>query len=70
MPNMREMRMHVVECLACGDQRPMHPGHDAGECTRCGYVGWARADELSEQARRALRERPLATRRIRITAVA
>jgi len=58
---------HVVECLHCGCQRRFavvaaHT-HDAGECPRCGYVGWAYAEELSEPVRRALRERPLESRR-------
>ncbi len=36
----------------------------AGECMRCGYVGWAPAEDLSEHTRRALRERPLESRRV------
>jgi len=35
-----------------------------GECPRCGYVGWARPDDLNERSRRALRERPLDRRRL------
>jgi len=42
-------------------------GHlDPGECTRCGYVGWARVDDLSEVARRLIRERPLERRSLRV----
>jgi hypothetical protein len=33
-----------------------------GDCPRCGYVGWAQPDDLSEQSRRALRDRPLELR--------
>jgi hypothetical protein len=54
----------IVECLHCGCQRlvPASANH-AGECKRCGYVGWAPASDLSEHTRRALRERPLEARR-------
>jgi hypothetical protein len=44
-----------------------HPQHLAtGECRRCGYVGWASPRDLNEVARRALRERPLERRRVRL----
>jgi hypothetical protein len=62
---------HVVECLHCGRQRLVQAGaHDAGGCGRCGYVGWAPAEELTEHTRRALRERPVEQRRmsLRVTA--
>jgi hypothetical protein len=36
------------------------------ECPRCGYVGWAPVNALSERDRRALRERPLERRRLRL----
>ena len=61
------MEAHLVECLHCGRQRSFAAvaahTHDAGECPRCGYVGWAYAEELSEPRRRELRDRPLETRR-------
>ncbi len=51
-----------VECLCCGAIREVvrAGGHnlEAGECSRCGYVGWGHAHPLSEPVRRALRERP------------
>jgi ribosomal protein S27AE len=63
------MGAHVVECLRCGSQRLVQrAAHDRGDCPRCGYVGWAPASDLSEHARRALRERPLEARRLRVTA--
>jgi hypothetical protein len=44
-----------------------HNDHvDAGECHRCGYVGWASSDDLTQKARRELRERPVERRRLRI----
>jgi hypothetical protein len=61
------MGTHVVECLRCGCQRLVR-GHDAGECGRCGYVGWASAADLSEHTRRALRDRPLELRGSPLTA--
>jgi hypothetical protein len=58
-----------VECLNCGETRPA--GYPDGRrihlgdcCPRCGYVGWAPTDELTETARRALRDRPLVRRRL------
>lgn len=56
------IRRRQVECLACGQPRAAHP-HRAGECPRCGYLGWAYADDLSETERRALRDNPLPARR-------
>jgi hypothetical protein len=62
-----------VECLRCGEQRASRPGplrcHEAGECPRCGYVGWADAAELSERARRLFRDLPL-ERRLKLRTVA
>jgi Zn ribbon nucleic-acid-binding protein len=57
----------MVECLRCGNRRSAerHTRHvEAGECPRCGYVGWAASVELTESARRALRDRPVERRRI------
>jgi ribosomal protein S27AE len=61
--------MAIVECLNCGETRAarhesVHRVITDDSCGRCGYVGWARSDELSELARRQLRERPLARRRL------
>ncbi|HEV8687154.1 MAG TPA: hypothetical protein VGQ84_07750 [Gaiellaceae bacterium] len=52
-----------IECLRCGLQRP--DLRREPECPRCGYVGWAKATELDESARRRLRDRPVETRRLR-----
>ena len=64
------MERFLVECLSCGERRTVAAGptHAADECRRCGYVGWARADELDERARRLLRERPVEVRRPRLQA--
>ncbi len=63
------MSADVVECLHCGSQRLIQAAdHDHGDCPRCGYVGWAPAAELSEHTRRALRDRPVESRRVDITA--
>jgi len=59
----------VVECLRCGSHREIDgsPLRQANpECPRCGYVGWAPVEDLSERDRRALRRRPLERRRLRI----
>ena len=59
----------TVECLACGANRSVVQAErkrlEPGECTRCGYVGWARRGELTETLRRALRERTTERRRLR-----
>jgi Zn ribbon nucleic-acid-binding protein len=59
----------TVECLACGERRRAEQddgGHvSAGECSRCGYVGWATPSDLSELVRRALRDFPPERRRLR-----
>ena len=60
------MAPNSVECLACGERRSLvagaHTHLATGECPRCGYVGWAQPDDLSEKSRRALRDRPLELR--------
>jgi hypothetical protein len=38
---------------------------DPGECPGCGYVGWARVEDLTDIARRLIRERPLERRSLR-----
>jgi Zn ribbon nucleic-acid-binding protein len=63
------MESLVVECLRCGSHRqseasPLRKANP--ECPRCGYVGWALVDDLTERDRRALRSRPLERRRLRI----
>jgi hypothetical protein len=42
-----------IECLACGCRRLVQAlSHDAvKECPRCGYLGWARPEALSESER-------------------
>jgi hypothetical protein len=69
VPIAASMEIVTVECLGCGDtRRVIASGHvhlEAGECHRCGYVGWARTAELNEPTRRALRDRPLVRRRVR-----
>jgi hypothetical protein len=61
---------HAVECLRCGTFRTVERERtqrlDPGECARCGYLGWALAADLSESARRDLRERPFERRRLRV----
>ncbi len=61
----------AVECLNCGCQRRLRGSTvhamGAGHCPRCGYVGWAASEELTEDDRRALREVPLeARKRLRV----
>jgi hypothetical protein len=63
------MESLVVECLRCGSHRELEPfplRQATPECPRCGYLGWAKAGDLSERERRALRARPLERRRLRI----
>jgi hypothetical protein len=64
---------HAVECLRCSDFRTVERERterlDPGECPRCGYLGWALVADLSEPARRILRERPPEWRGRRLHAV-
>jgi Zn ribbon nucleic-acid-binding protein len=65
------MERFLVECLGCGHRRraeedPVSRHVAAGECSRCGYVGWATPADLSELVRRALREFPPERRRLRL----
>ena len=57
-----------VECLSCGCVRRARKDSAerivADACRRCGYLGWAPSSDLNETARRALRERPVARRRL------
>jgi hypothetical protein len=63
---------HAVECLHCGTFRTVERERtqrlDPGECTRCGYLGWALVADLSEPVHGLLRERPpeLRVRRLRV----
>jgi hypothetical protein len=60
----------AVECLGCGHQRVLVRGplrelwNEA--CPRCGYLGWAESQQLTEAERRVLRSRPVARRRLRV----
>ena len=61
------MASSIVECLNCGATRhvsalPSRPG-TVHECDRCGYVGWADTESLTEALRRALREHTVDQRR-------
>jgi Zn ribbon nucleic-acid-binding protein len=61
------MASKLVECLKCGAPRRVadkasRPG-DPHECRRCGYVGWAETETLTETLRRALRDHTLDQRR-------
>ncbi len=63
--------MKNVECLRCGALREVE--HESGrlepgECSRCGYVGWAMSIDLTEALRRKIRDIPL-NRRARLLVV-
>jgi Zn ribbon nucleic-acid-binding protein len=63
------MESLVVECLRCGSHRETatEPLRQADQvCPRCGYVGWARVNDLTDHERRALQRRPLERRRLRL----
>ncbi len=65
------MKTLRVECLQCGcPYELVSAGAHVldGECPRCRYVGWAASAELTETARRSLRERPVEQRRLRLVA--
>ena len=59
-----------VECLRCGEQHFLPRSSfrllQQADCPRCGYVGWARSSDVTEPLRRALRERPVEARRVRL----
>jgi hypothetical protein len=61
------MARALVECLRCGRARRLGGSRllavRVGACPGCGYLGWAFAEELSEDERRALREVPVERRR-------
>jgi hypothetical protein len=55
--------MRTVECLSCGEAREVEMrtrGGDAGECPRCGYLGWADRESLTDALRRGIQERTAA----------
>jgi ribosomal protein S27AE len=61
------MAANLVECLSCGATRRV-AAHalrsiQRHECTRCGYVGWAETESLTEALRRALRDHTVEQRR-------
>ena len=56
-----QVMTRCVECLSCGLQRIVSA--DAGECSRCGYLGWAPIEAVSEELRRSLRDIPVEARR-------
>jgi hypothetical protein len=66
------VKNQTLECLNCGEVRraPVTPWHlgEHVDCPRCGYVGWAESESLSESLRRALRERPVEKRRLHLVA--
>ena len=45
-----------IECLACGATRIVTGlgSAEAGECPRCGYLGWTYSDELDSSTRRMI----------------
>lgn len=58
----------TVECLCCGERRVAATGGlrvvGDGECSRCGYLGWALPSELNDRVRGLLRRHPPARRRL------
>jgi hypothetical protein len=56
------MGNRIIECLQCGKTRT---SGGRPECPRCGYLGWAEPDALTERVRKVLRSRPPELRRIR-----
>ena len=56
----------TVECLSCGKSRRVVADAVPGECSRCGYVGWADSESLTETLRRLLRDRPVERRRLHV----
>ena len=54
-------RVVTIECLRCGTQRDVDSSNGgvahAGECSRCGEVGWALPAELTDRDRQILHSR-------------
>ena len=61
-----------MECLSCGHERTLDRPEGrvlaSGECDRCGYLGWAPAGALDDEARRLLRELPVEQRSVPLRA--
>jgi Zn ribbon nucleic-acid-binding protein len=61
------MPINLVECLSCGATRRFVTNRlrpvQQDECARCGYVGWAQTESLTESLRRALRDHTVDQRR-------
>ena len=65
MPIQTRVAAKLVQCLNCGETRIVAKRLQwLDECGRCGYVGWADAESLTETLRRVLRETTLGQRRI------
>ncbi len=66
------METFTVECLRCGERHQLLRSPvryiQESECPRCGYLGWAGVSDLTELSRRALRDRPVELRRLRVVA--
>jgi Zn ribbon nucleic-acid-binding protein len=62
----QSVSLYTVECLRCGEARELPPwlphGEPAGECPRCGYVGWAYSNDLTERTRKLFRDLPVERR--------
>jgi uncharacterized paraquat-inducible protein A len=52
----REARPREIECLTCGAVRVVlgTSSEETGECPRCGYLGWAFAEDLDWVTERAI----------------
>ena len=62
----QDVSLYTVECLCCGESRELPPwlphAEAAGECPRCGYVGWAYSNDLTERTRKLFRDLPVERR--------
>jgi hypothetical protein len=47
-------------------RRHPHSAEVEPECPRCGYLGWAHTDDLTEPIRKLLRKRPPEVRRLHV----
>ena len=66
----RAVERPAIECLRCGKQHRLVQSPwrrlQGSECPRCGYLGWAEVKDLTEPVRKALRDRPVELRRLRV----